>query len=444
MTPVGLLAIVIVAGQWTGITRAALGMPVYAAALDLVLVGLLGWVVFIRLRDGRRPRIRPIGVLLVAYMLLALVQVLNPNVPSPVVGLEGYRKTAFTMIGALVVYLSVDGDARQFYKWVALGSVPALVWAVRQFFMPLDLEVEIVRSAGTSLISFHSGLVLRAFAPTAGPFHLGLLATLVAVIGVGLRGRTRGRGWLALIALAGLALGLSVTRANIVAGLIAVAISSLIVHRSLPRAVAVTAPFAAAAVLAISIAVGVIPAPVPDSPLRSPLPTSSAEPEVGVDDGGLDRVEDIVEGVTNPLEDPSLQFRFGFWQSHLQAIADQPIAGYGTSSAGDGFDRLYKNSSGSKNFDPHSLYLKPALELGIPGAVIFVVLLGAIVYYALAVSRLSPLVGAVALGSVAAVMISGITGPMLDAYPVNLLFWSMVGWVMKFSDRASPEGLGAR
>lgn len=427
MTPVALLAVVIVAGEWTGLTRAALGMPAYAAALDVTLVGLLVWAGVIRMRDGRPPPVGPVAVLIIAFMALALVQVFNPNVPGALVGLEGYRKTAFTMTGALVVYLSLDSDARRFYVWVVIGSIPALAWAIRQFFIPLDLEIDIVRSAGTSLISFHSGLVLRAFAPTAGPFHLGLLAASIAVASVALTGGTGGRGWLLLAALAGFALGLSITRANVVGGLIAVAIASLMVYRSVPRAVAAAAPFALAAVIAISVAVGVVPAPVPDSPLRSPSPTPASP-----GDQTLDRVEDIVRGVTNPFEDPSLQFRFGYWQSYLKAVAQRPIVGYGTSAAGDGFDRLYEDSAG-RNFDPHSLYLKPALELGIPGALIFLALLGAIVYQAARVRRVAPLVGATALGIVAAVMISGLTGPMLDAYPVNLLFWSTVGWVMKFS-----------
>ena len=79
----------------------------------------------------------------------------------------------------------------------------------------------------------------------------------------------------------------------------------------------------------------------------------------------------MVKGVTNPLGDTSLKFRFGYWKAYLQAIAENPVVGYGTSAAADGFDRDYAGT-GKRNFEPHSMYLKPALEMGVGGLVIFV------------------------------------------------------------------------
>ena len=84
-----------------------------------------------------------------------------------------------------------------------------------------------------------------------------------------------------------------------------------------------------------------------------------------------DTIGDVVKGVTNPLEDTSLKFRFGYWKAYLQAIAENPLVGYGTSAAADGFDRDYVGT-GKRNFEPHSMYLKPALEMGLLGFALFI------------------------------------------------------------------------
>jgi hypothetical protein len=47
-----------------------------------------------------------------------------------------------------------------------------------------------------------------------------------------------------------------------------------------------------------------------------------------------------------------------------------------------------------------------------------------------------------ALGILLLVGISGLTGPMLDAYPFNLLFWTVAGLLVQ-AERPSPSGAPA-
>ncbi|MEP6638643.1 MAG: O-antigen ligase family protein [Chloroflexota bacterium] len=426
------LAVLIVLGEWTGLARAVLHGPYYAAVLDVAMIGLVVWVGALR----RVPRLSRLSILLAltlsAYFLLAAVEILNPNVPSVVVGLEGFRKTAFTMLAFVVVVGWGRGDAMRFYRIVALGSVLACLFAIRQFVSPAAVDLEILNTSGVSPITFHSGVVLRAFSPTAGPFHLGAIAACVTIISLGLA-RSGARWWVAVSVIAAVVVGLTLTRANMIA--VAVGITMMILVSAngggRGRAIMNAAPAVLGVVLAALIASGALAAPGTTGPPPTAIGTeTSPEPSDGDGLGG------VVTGVLNPLEDRNLQFRFQFWGNFLVAFLERPLVGYGTSAAADGFDRHYANT-GSMNFEPHSLYVKSALELGIFGVILIVGILGLAFALGIRARSRAPVLGLIGVGISVVIAVSGITTPMLDAYPVNLLFWSTLGWLALAASRAS-------
>ena len=415
LTPTALLALAIVLGEWTGLARAILRAPAYAAVLDVLLAGLFLVTMWWAWNDRARLRIHPLDGLVAAFFLLAVLQIFNPNVPSPLVGLEGFRKTAFTMLAYAIVRFSMHTEALPFFRIVAIGSIAPFLWAVRQTISPLPIELQIIETSGIGSATFQSGPVLRAFAPTASPFHLGILGGAVAVIAVNLARVTSPR-YLAIAVLAGVALGISLTRANMlgaVAAFVAITLASAPNLQRLRTAARFTPVVATLGLAVLLTARSAIPTVSPVDPAGSPAPIVSGEPN----------------SLPNPLEDRSLRFRFDYWAEHLQAIADRPLIGYGTSSAGDGFGRLYRGT-GDRNFNPHSLYLKAALELGIVGlALILAILVVALRECRRAYARI-PAVGLIGLGILVMTMVSGLSGPMLDAYPFNLLFWATIGWLV--------------
>jgi hypothetical protein len=431
ISPTVALALIVVAGEWTGLARAVVGAPLYAGLLDVLLVGLVVGVGLRAFRAGRVVGSLPL-YLVAAYMLLAALEVLNPNVPSFAVGLEGYRKTAFTMLGFFVVLWSHPADFGRFYRLVAVGSLPAFLWASRQFFAPLPVEQDLIAGSGVSSVTFHSGSVLRAFAPTAGPFHLGILAACALVIGIILAHRGS-RWWLVVAILGAWTLGLSLTRANMIAG--AVGAATVVVFAGALREQVRAAAAAALPILTIAfaglVAIGTLALPAatasPQSAVATPSPAAThvATP---APTPSRPAISDVVSGVTDALEDKNLQLRFGYWRHYVSAIAQRPLLGYGTSAAADGMKRLYDNT-GSVRFEPHSMYLKAPLELGVVGLAVLLALL--VWAYREAFLQLSAQREAalVALGLLVVLSVSGITGPMLDAYPFNLLFWSSCGWL---------------
>jgi O-antigen ligase len=415
-----ILAGLIVLGEWTGLARGIFGVPIYAGLLDVALLCLAGVIALGFIRRREMPRLSILMVLIGAYLLLALIEILNPNVPSLRAGVEGYRKTAFTMLAFFVVVLSGELDAGRFFRIVALGSVPTFIWAGRQFLSPLPVELNIISSAGTSPISFHSGQVLRAFAPTAGPFHLGILGGAILIIALVLAA-SRGSRWLLVAAVAGLGLGLSITRANMV-GLIAacvvLAIAASPMRERLRTAVLAAGPVGVALV-SVLFAVGAL-AQNPGASPGAPLPGSSTPPHGTT-------VGNIITTIEDPIADKSLQFRFSYWQDFAAAVRERPLIGYGTSAAADGFDHFYAGT-GSSNFEPHSLYFKAALELGLGGLALLLAIFASLIAAIVRGWRFDRVTAPIALGTLTLVAVSGVTGPMLDAYPVNLLFWSICGW----------------
>jgi O-antigen ligase len=415
-----LLAVIIVLGEWSGVARGLLGSQIYAAGLDVGVVALSVVAGRKALITRRLPSLSIVVILAVAYAVVALVEIANPNVPSLRAGLEGYRKSAFMLLGLMIVVLSNEVDPAPFYKIVALGSIPAFLMATRQFLAPLPVELSIIASSNVASSTFHSGQVLRAFSPTSGPFQLGVLGGSVAIVGLGLA-LSRSPRWLAVAALAGWALGLSITRANLAAAIVACASIALLTPtlRGRLRAGAFAAVPVAAAVVAALFAVGALSQASGTSP-GAPRPGGSAPP-MGSTIGG------VVRGIEDPLEDKNLKLRFSYWADFLQAVRESPITGYGTSAAADGFAPFYKGTT-SRSFNPHSIYFKAALEFGVGGLLLLIGLLLAAGLLAFRALRTGVLLAEIPLAIVIFVVVSGIAGPMLDAYPFNLLAWSSLGW----------------
>lgn len=450
MMPAHAVALLVGFGMWSGLARAAIGSPIFAALLDGVALVLLAFAAWSARRRGRWGRLTTVDLLVVTFVAIAAIEIFNPNVPSPLVGLEGFRKTAFMAVGYGIARLSPRSSGGRFMRVVLILSIPALLWSIRQFFVPLPLELAIISTSGASTTSFHSGTVLRAFAPTASPFHLGVLAGSVA-IGASILADRRSIRWLLIAIAAAVALGLSLTRANLLATVLALtALAMIVLVRERRRRPLVFAAVVAAVALVVAAYAAssqppyappgsVRPASPPATvgPDRSPAATSSATPTRAPSTAGSDASPGATPSVAatpppirvpNLLEDRSLLFRFEFWREQLSAIAQRPLIGFGTSSAADGFDRLYAGTSG-RNFEPHSIYTKVLLEQGLIGFLVFLTLLARLLLIALrgVVRRVDQPFRWWALGILLLVGVSGLTGPMLDAYPFNLLFWTVAG-----------------
>jgi O-antigen ligase len=414
LEPATAIAAVVALGAWSGYARAFVGAPVLAATLDAGLLALFA-IVLVR-ASWHRPRFTVIDVLIGAYSVLALIEMANPNVPSLTLAAEGFRKTAAMTIGYWIVRVSGSVRLIDFLMASVAGLVPALLMGVRQFFLPWPIDRRLIDGSGVAETTFLQAGQLRAFAPTAGPFHLGAISGYAAIgaAWLGYAVPRRRRIWIGVAVVAGLALLLTITRANWLATLTGLALGAMLVVVATRRVRKVAR--LAVVVSAIGLALALI---VP--PLISANPTG-------------DRWLFYFRSLTTPLETRNMQFRLQYWSEYTAAIAERPLTGYGISSAADGFGADYAGT-GRRYFPPHSIYFKAALEMGIAGLALLIAILLVAASYGLRLARGQPALAAVVSGTVAFVAISGISGAMLDAYPFNLVFWTMIGFAVNLAHR---------
>ncbi len=119
--------------------------------------------------------------------------------------------------------------------------------------------------------------------------------------------------------------------------------------------------------------------------------------------------------------------RLEFYENTLKLIVRHPMMGTGTGSFRTQYSRLIEHSDDRPTSDPHNEYLNLASQLGVPGALLFVILLS--VQWS-ATGRLSPpdqqigrsIVLTIAVGSLFNSLILSVTGGLIYAYFSGLAF----------------------
>src|SRR3989442_9069398 len=154
MTYLALLSLAFLAALYsTGLkyllhNRYALLLPDIAFTSLLLL--LAGREVLDR-RPIRRDNV-PFLISICAYLGIGVLQIANPNVPSFLAGLEGFRKTCLYISPALIgLYLGWSPrTATRFIRILAIAAVPLCLYGIKQVFSPsaFDLQIPEQNTAG--------------------------------------------------------------------------------------------------------------------------------------------------------------------------------------------------------------------------------------------------------------------------------------------------------
>jgi O-antigen ligase len=373
-------------------------------------------VVVVMLSGRARFPAAGLGVLLL--LALAALEMLHPNIPSFGLALEGFHKFMFLGLAFFVAQAAfVDRKfLRQFSVLLLIQASILALYGIKQFVFPSDFDWRLIGfSEPGADISFTVAGHLRAFASTSGPFHLGIYLAGTIVLGVvlwPLAGRRQRVGLAVALLIMILGLGFTVTKGNWFGAVAGVGFVLLVGGRLRRLRRLVPLALAAGVVLVTVVAPAIIALD----------PTGAVA--LGISD------------VLNPTRAQTFILRAASWQQVIiPAILDHPWLGYGTGAAGEGVQHNVV-AGGGLGFYSHSLYFKIPLEMGMLGLVIFLVLMGAVLWrgwYMVARVR-DPFLRAVllwCLGFAVAMLVSCIVGPMLDAYPANMLFWFALGLVSR-------------
>jgi putative inorganic carbon (hco3(-)) transporter len=399
----------------TSILKAVTGSRFAPLTFDLAL--LLAFGLFIGQGLLRHKiRLAWLDVCLAIFLLWAGLQMFNPNVPSLQAGIEGLRKFAFASILFYVGrHFIRTRDVIFFQKSLIIISIFIAGYGLKQFFFMSAIDYRMIELASASPVTYLMGGWVRPFSTLPGPFHLGLYLVVVSLLLIAQlmlkHGRFSTRLFIPLILFLHLGvLFFTRTKGNWV-GLVAGISVLMILHTQRP--LKLIARFIALS-LAITLIVTIIFAVVPSNTL-------------GV-------LEDAIVAVTNPWEAPTFVYRVQLWEEIMvPALRENPLWGYGTSSAGEGLSNLYQNT-GAKHFPSHNLFLKVFLELGLVGLFLFFVIVAGSLWqgwksvrrqqHALPNIKLTQYWG---IAAVIAFLVAGLAIPTLDAYPANYYFWLLLG-----------------
>lgn len=406
-----ILPLLITLASFNGLIKAVSGVRYAPLVIDAALFGLLFAVFATRLlRDSLR--IGLVDILAATFILIAILGMFHPNIPSLQAGVEGFRKFAFMIIGFFVGRYLVNLTALKRLIGVLLaGSFFISLYGVKQFIFPTALDYRLIELSTASPVTYLMGGHIRAFSTLAGPFHLGiyLACTLLLLFAIWQRYPNRRRLVVILAVPMLAALIMTVTKSNWV-GLLAGVLTLILLNSRQPLRLIW-------GLIVIGLIAGLV--------LYLLVWVSSITP-------GLETVYAGLQALLNPLEAPTFKFRLDLWnETVIPLMTRSPWFGYGTGSAGEGLINLFENTS-STYIVAHNLYFKIQVELGLLGSLCFwSFLFYALINIWLAGRRLQDrflkIVSDWTLAFAVAILIAGLTGAILDAYPVNLIFWLLLG-----------------
>jgi len=402
-----LLTAAIVLALYINVGKVLFGSRYVTLLADAVVGGIGAWVLFTSLLAGKR--FLAIELFTAGFMILGMLLILHPNVPSVVVGIEGYRSLMFQMTG-LFIGIRVVRSKDDFYfllKVVVIAATPILLYGIKQFFYLSDFDYALIASNTAALDTWQLFGKVRSFGLFNGPFHLGLCSGIIFWLSIGLWLRVRHKGWLIVAVITALACIASFTRSSLVALLGSIPIVLFIVYRKFRVRVAITT---------IALAVVVV--------LSSLFLRSEWEQ--------LGRLMDSIASLESIAEDSRLTNRFEGYQRAVDLAVKHPL-GLGMGAAGDAMAQHFE-PYGKIHITSHNLFLWVLLETGVLGLVLFLI----IAYYLTRSVRTLLRTGdlttsSVAVGVPLVILIAGLTGSTIGAYPINLVFWTLCGALCSMS-----------
>jgi len=359
----------------------------------------------------------PPVILALLFLVICVVQLWNPNVPDVQFALKGFRKTCLTIVGFFAAVWMFHGREELDKTWriVGLAALPVCLYGIKQGLFLSAFDYRMLDTVAADVVTMKLARGYRAFSIFPGPFHLGMFSCIVALIALYLlKGRNR-LFWGAVYLTAFLAMAFAQTRTNLLA-FFAVSLLFLLLTTSHPGKW-----------IRNLLLLGLLALPLVYAgyALR------------------IERFERLVVSLTRIGEDTRLLKRFDLYPHIIQAILEHPFRGYGMGSGGDTLEA----EIGVVHFTSHNLALKILLETGIAGTLVF---FGLVAWCAGPFAGLwkrrreSPetyRLATLAVSILGVILVNGIVGSAIEAYPCNLLFWFALGSLLTLSEEQKRSAL---
>ena len=420
-----IIPILITLGWFNGLVKALTGIRYFPLLIDLSIILLVtGWM-FTQMLN-QRLRLSKEDLIAMVFFTIAVLGMFHPNVPSFQAGLEGFRKFAFMFLGFIVGrHLMSVTSLKRLIKMLILSSILISLYGIKQYILPSAIDYRLIELSTASPVTYMMGGHIRAFSTLAGPFHLGIYLVGVLLLLVSIWQIYPAKRVLSI--LFGipmlLALIMTVTKSNWFALLVGIIFLIVINSKSPLRTFGQLFLIGILSLLALLVLIQI----------------ASTNPIFRTINDGL-------QAFINPTEAPTMVFRLELWKDTILPLIQQsPWFGYGTGSAGEGLGLLF-NPAVTVFTHAHNIFLKVQFEMGLIGSFVFLLFLVLIFSRMRKVRKnledpFLKLISNWSLAFFVAMMVAGLVGSILDAYPINLLFWILMGSATRlgYMERKSIE-----
>lgn len=354
---------------------------------------------------------------LVIFIIISFIEIFNSNVPSLGAGLEGFRKTTYQMAGFFlgVYFIKNIGQAEKIIKYLYYFSIPILLYGIKQFFYFSSFDQKIIDANLAGYWTYHIAGRVRALSIFSGPFHFGMFSCMMVLLSLYYYMKRGKYSYLILFLISVFGVFSSMTRTNIVALFVSCLFFLFFIKAEKQKFFKVINIMLVLLVFILIIML-----------FNGFLPISR-----------------VIGSFSNISGDQRFLNRFPGYKEMIGAFAKHPITGYGMGSAGDTLGKLY---DWKVRFTSHNLLFKILIETGVVGLVVYLLFFLAWFKKAFSLVKSNNIfvndISVLAISIVSVLLVNGIVGSAVEAYPINLYVWFFMGvlvriwWLEKSQDRA--------
>jgi O-antigen ligase len=356
--------------------------------------------------SGKTSSISPeVEIPLLFFFLISIFQIFNPNVPTLQAGLEGFRKTTYQMLAIFIgiYYVRNILDVEKINKYFLYASVPILVYGIKQWFFWSTFDQKIIEQNFATFDVYNILGRARSVSIFSGPFHFGMFSCVLVLLSLYFYLKEKKFFHLFTFILSVMGVFFSMTRVNIVSFIFSISFFLWFAKQKKGKIKKLVPVFLFFFLILVIV----------------------LQPEFSI-------IINVVETLTNMREDQRFLYRFEGYENIIKAFIESPILGYGMGSAGDTLDVLY---TWKFHFTSHNLGFKILIETGLIGLGIYIFFF--LVWFkkafylfrikTLYIKNLSVLITSIVL----VLLVNGMVGSAIEAYPINLYIWFLMGALVK-------------
>lgn len=368
--------------------------------------------------------IKSVAILFISALLLiimGLFEMVNLNISNHLYSLIEFRKTLFQIIVLFVAYAycddSGDGEAcLNIIRFIVLASLPLVIYGIKQFFYFDSIDARLYSLMDSAADTNRYGSTTRAMSFFSGPFHYGMFCVLNTALSLFLA--RKARDWKCYIITVVCLVGVfcSYTRTNMACAIFAIA--TFFVIPSVEDTVSGKVSHVRMAFSCLIVVPAVIFA------ISSP----------GYIDFGNAQLNILINGILNAGQDTRLLNRFETWEQAIGLISMHPLTGNGIGAAGD----TLGNYGVALNWvTPHNAFIKVAVELGLVGAIVFVIFILASLAVCFRLVKVEGELLPLSISIAFAVLVNMMLGSTLGTFPVMSLVYVLIGLACKRVEKLS-------